>query len=305
MNIPYLDEIVHSSLDFFVENPPLIIDISKFSLPFVVGSGNAINTGKILFSEHAAIFADESNFKTTMSAYMPLIEKGLIRDCIIISASGEKDSVWEIELAKSMRLITTLLTCKPYSSAAKIADTVLAYKSIAEPYTYNTSTYLGMVLSVTGETADEIKRFLQNVKIIPGFGDYSSYSFVLTDKYINVTPMIDIKGHELFGPHVMIRAFTEGQARHAKFIHPWNKELVIAVGMENNYFGEPIHRWNIPLLKSASFGTMIALSYYLCGLIQKEKPNYFAQNIEKYCTDYGPKAYGKPGTFEIIVPANT
>jgi len=304
MNIPYLDEVVIASLDFFIKSPPSILDISNFSLPFVVGSGNAINTGKILFSAKAAIFADESNFKSTVSAYQAVIDKGLITDAVVISASGEKDSVWEVELAKAMRLKTTLLTCKPSSSAAKIADSVLDYKSIAEPYTYNMSTYLGMVLSATGEKPDEIKQFLQSVEVIPGFSDYTSYAFVVPDKYLNVTPMIITKGDELFGPHVMIRAFTEGHARHAKFVHPWDKELVITLGMKNNYFGDPKHRWNIPLPELASFGTMIALTYYLCGLVQRAKPNYFAQDIETYCTDYGPKAYGKPGSFDVIVPAS-
>ena len=51
------------TLDFFAKNPPPFLDINTFDLPFVVGSGNAYNTGLILFSEKAAIFADESNFK--------------------------------------------------------------------------------------------------------------------------------------------------------------------------------------------------------------------------------------------------
>jgi hypothetical protein len=102
----------------------------------------------------------------------------------------------------------------------------------------------------------------------------------------------------------MIRAFTEGHARHAKFVHPWDKELVILLDVANQYFGDPNHRWNITLPKNASFGTVIALTYYLCGLIQKAKPDYFAQDIEAYCNDYGPKAYGKTEKFDVIVPAN-
>lgn len=304
MVIPTLDEVVIASLDFFGKSPPPRLDLSTFSLPFVVGSGNAINTGKILFSEKAAIFADESNFKSTVSAYEPVITKGLITDTVIISASGEKDSVWEIELAKRMKLKTTLLTCKPNSSAAKIADKVYAYKSIAEPYTYNTSTYLGMILSVTGEKPDEIKRFVEGIRVVPGFNDYVSYAFILPDRYLNAAPMIIIKRDELFGPHIMIRAFTEGHARHAKFVHPWEKELVITLGMDNKYFGDAKHRWDIPLPQSANFGAVISLTYYLFGLIQKAKPDYFVQDIANYCADYGPKAYGNPGKFELIVPAN-
>lgn len=304
MNIPTLDEIVLSTLDFFIKTPPLKLDLSAFSLPFVVGSGNAINTGHILFSEQAALFADESNFKSVVASYESVIKQGLIRDAVVISASGEKDSVWELELAKKMNLKTTLLTCKPNSSAAHIADKVFTYKSIAEPYTYNTSTYLGMILSGTGEVPQDIKAYVQSAQIPTGFNDYASYAFVLPDKYQSIAPMLNIKSDELFGPHLQIRAYPQGHARHAKFVHPWEKELVMTLGEKNNYFGNSAHRWNIDLPTAASFGSVLSLTYYLCGLIQKAKPAYFMQDIEAYCADYGPKAYGKPGTFEVIVPAN-
>ena len=76
---------------------------------------------------------------------------------VVISASGEKDAVWEVELAKKSGLKTVLITCSPDSSAAKMADQVFAYKKLPEPYTYNTSTYLGMILSATSEKAENIK----------------------------------------------------------------------------------------------------------------------------------------------------
>lgn len=304
MIIPTLDTVVMEALDFFAQTPPPNLDLSRYSLPLVVGSGNAMHTGKILFSKQAAITADESSFRTVISFYASVIEKGLITDAVVISSSGEKDSVWEIELAKEKKLHTTLLTCKPQSSAAQIADTVYAYKSISEPYTYNTSTYLGMILSTTGEKAKEIKAFIEQLVIAPGFNEYASYAFILPDEYGNITPMIEIKRDELFGPHVMIRAFPQGQARHAKFVHPWDKELVITVGDKNMFFGDPAHRWDIAMPGWASFGTVISLTYYLCALIQKAKPDYFMQHIEQFCTDYGPKAYGKPNVFDVIVPAN-
>jgi len=136
-----LDQIVLNTLDFFVKNPPPTLDTREFNLPFVVGSGNAYNTGLIIFSEKAAVFADESNFKNTVAAFEKAIESKLITQAVVLSASGGKDSVWELELAKKYGLQTSLLTTKGDSAAAKIADRVYVYKSIAEPYTYNTSTY--------------------------------------------------------------------------------------------------------------------------------------------------------------------
>lgn len=304
MTLPTLDEIVLASLDFFIKTPPPAFDISSYSMPFVIGSGNASHTGKIIFSGRAAIVGDESNFRSLAGAYKQAVDQKLIKDAIIISASGEKDSVWEVEFAKSMGLKATLLTCKPNSSAAKIADTVVAYKSIAEPYTYNTSTYLGMILSTTGEQAATIRTFIESVKLPAQFNEYEAYAFVLPDSYANIGPMIEIKRDELFGPHMMIRANSQGISRHAKFVHPWEKELVITIGDKNIYFGHPDNRFDIALPEGANFGAVIALTYYLCGLIQKAKPDYFMQHIEAFCNDYGPKAYGKPEKFDVIVSAN-
>lgn len=304
MEIMNLDENVLKALDFFEQNKPPKLNLDEYSLPFVVGSGNAYNTGTILFSEKAAVFADESNFKNIVESYRPAIEKGLISQAVVISASGEKDSVWETELAKEKGLRTTLLTCGKDSSAAKIADKVLAYRKIAEPYTYNTSTYLGMVLSTTGESANEIKKYIQNISLPENFNKYEGYAFVLPDKFLNICPMLDIKKSELFGPHVSIRAFPEGHARHAKFVIPTEKEFVISVGVENKYFGHADHKWSINIPENASFGTILCLAYFLVGKIQEAKPPYFKENIEKYCQDYGPKAYGKDTPFETIVPGN-
>jgi len=160
-----------------------------------------------------------------------------------------------------------------------------------------------MILSTTGEKAEAIKTMIAQLAPPTGLNAYESYAFVLPDAFLDVTPMIDIKNNELFGPHLMIRAYPEGHARHAKFVHPWEKELVISIGFTNAYFGHPDHRWNIQFPDTASFGSMIALTYYICGLIQRGKPDYFIQHIRQYCADYGPKAYGKTDSFDVIVPA--
>lgn len=304
MEISNLDEIVLEALDFFSENKPPKLDLENYSMPFVVGSGNAYNTGMIIFSDKAAIFADESNFKSIIESYKAVIEKGLIKDAIIISASGEKDSVWEVELAKRYGLKTTLLTCEENSSAAKIADEVFAYRKIAEPYTYNTSTYLGMILSATQEKPEKIKGLIEKIKLPENFSAYESYAFVLPDKFGNICPMLDIKKSELFGPLLSLRAFPEGHARHAKFVIPSEKELAISIGSDSQYFGHPDHKWNIDFAENLSFGTMLSLTYFLVGKIQESKPPYFKENVEEYCSDYGPKAYGKNEPFDVIVPGN-
>lgn len=299
-----LSENLVKTLDFFIKNKPPRLDLSKYQLPFVVGSGNAYNTGAILFSGRAAILADESNFRSLVKSYQSIIKKKLIRQAVVISASGEKDSVWEVALAKKCGLKTTLLTCVGYSPAAKIADRVIVYPKIAEPYTYNTATYLGMVLSATGENPKKIKELINKIKLPTNFKKYSSYSFVLPDEYLNVCPMVIIKRDELFGSYLSIRAFPDGHARHAKFVNRNPKELVISLDLDNKFYGLPDNRWSIKLPADASFGAIIAITYFLVGQIQNEKPDYFRKNIYNYCRDYGPKAYGKNTPFDVIVPVN-
>lgn len=303
--IATLDQIVLKTLDFFADNTPPAFDVSVYNLPFVVGSGNAYNTGLILFSDNSAIFTDESNFKKIVSSYDSAIKSKMITQAVVISASGGKDSVWEIELAKKNGLSTTLLTTKAESDAAKIADNVFVFKSIPEPYTYNTSTYMGMIMASTKEDPQAIKDYILSLKFPVNFGDYKAYSFVLPDRFGQVCPMLEIKKSELFGPKISLRAFSQGHARHAKFVIRDKEELVISVGQKNEYFGHPDSRWDIFPTESINFAGIMAFTYYIVGKIQSAKPQYFKENIKNYVEDYGPKAYGsntKP--FDLIVPGS-
>jgi hypothetical protein len=297
-----LDQNVLLALDFLQKNPPPTFDVKNFSLPFVVGSGNAYNTGLILFSESAAIFADESNFKQLIPAYEKAISSKLITQAVVISASGGKDSVWEIELAKRYSLKTTLLTTKADSPAARIADKSYILKSIAEPYTYNVSTYMGMILSSTREDPGKIKDYINAIAFPKDFDNYKAYSFVLPDKYVNICPMLDIKKNELFGPNLSIRAFPQGHARHAKFVIRSEDELVISINEKNEYYGDPNHRWDFSMPAEFSYAAIMAITYFIVGKIQIAKPQYYKENISNYVNDYGPKAYGSDKPFDLIVP---
>lgn len=297
-----LDENVLRTLDFFSENPPTSIDVNQFKSPFVVGSGNAFNTGTILFFGKDAVLADESNFESIIKSSNIHAPDGQLRDVIVISASGAKDSVWEIELAKKYGLKTTLFTTKSESEAAKIADQVIVFKSIEEPYTYNTSTYMGMILATTHENPVKIKEFILGLKFPDTFDKHSSYSFIVPDKFMQICPMLEIKRDELFGSYLSLRAFSQGHARHAKYIHRNPNELVMTLGQENQFFGEPNHRWDIELFDNSNFATIMAITYYIVGKIQVAKQPYFLENISRYVSEDGPEAYGQTKPFEIIVP---
>jgi len=304
MKITNLDQVTINALEFFKKNPPQKLNLKNKKFPFVVGSGNAYNTANILFAQNPAIIASESNFKEILLNYKPLIKKGLSREAIIISASGEKDSIWETKLAKKMGLKTTLITCSKNSSAGKIADKVEIFKKLPEPYTYNVSTYMAMILASTGEKAKYILKQIKNLKLPKNFKNYQAYSFILPDKYQSIAPMLEIKQRELFGPKLNIKAFSQGEARHAKYVIPWKKELVISIGEKNKYFGDKDSRWDINLPKNHGYAYILSLTYYLMGKIQETKPDYFKKNIKNYTQDYGPKAYGKNKPFDVIVPGS-
>lgn len=300
-DLDFLNISVIKALEFFSKKAPRKINLKKYDFPIVVGSGNAYNAGQIIFANQKAILANESNFKDVIKKYEQLIKKKIIKEAIIISASGEKDSVWELKLAKKNKLKTTLFTCSSSSSAAKLADETIVFDKLTEPYTYNVSTYLGMILAASGEKANKILSTILNLKVPKKFKEYQAYAFIVPDQMASVAPMIEIKKSELFGPNLSLRAFSYGEARHAKFVTREKKELVISLG-ENKYFGDKKSRWEIKEIKKWQAGITMSLTYFLVGLIQKEKPKYFHKNIEKFCTDYGYKAYPNSKPFSVIVP---
>lgn len=288
------------ALDFLRQTKRVQFNLSKYEFPIVIGSGNAYNTAQIIFGSRKAIFANESNALEILKRYRSLIDKRSISHAIIISASGEKDSIWEIKAAKKTGLKTVLLTCSPESSAAKLAQEVLVFPKLSEPYTYNVSTYLSMIAAASKENLALIEQYILKLKIPKKYHNYKSYAFILPDKHAAVAPMIDIKKSELFGPNLSIRAFSYGEARHAKFLVREKDELVISFG-ENKDFGYPSSRWEIKAEKLIGPAFLMALSYFLVGLIQASRPDYFGKNIKNFCTDYGYKAYPGSKPFPIIV----
>ncbi len=297
--IANLNESVLTALKFFSKEKQVFPKNLFSSLPIIVGSGNAYNIAKALFNSQAAIFADESSFKKTIKACQSLILKKVIKEVLVISASGEKDSVWELKLAKEKKLKTILFTCNRESTAAKMADKVFVFKKLPEPYTYNVSTYLGMILAQEKGDAKKIKSFIENLSWPKSLANYKAYSFVLPDELEPLAPMIEIKRDELFGSHLSLRAFSEGQARHAKFVIPRKEELVISLG-ENKYFGLKNSRWEIKTKKKMNFSLALSICYYIIGKIQEQKPAYFKKNIKNYCQS-GSLAYNKKEGFSVIV----
>ena len=81
-----LDVCVLNALDLFAD-PKTVFprpNLARFKRPLVVGSGNAIATGKIIFDDKDAVLADEGTFQNKLDAV------GDIDGVALFSASGGK-----------------------------------------------------------------------------------------------------------------------------------------------------------------------------------------------------------------------
>ena len=139
MQLDFLDTTVIKTLDFFQNQKNLTpIRTENFRFPLVLGSGNAIETGKILFRKNPALFASESDAPDKIG----LAE---IQEIVVISASGSKHAPVLIDLAHKHQKVAHLISSTPNSEASQKTDHSYIFPKISEPYTYNTSTYFGYI----------------------------------------------------------------------------------------------------------------------------------------------------------------
>jgi hypothetical protein len=263
-----LDKCVINALDLLSSSKfPKIKNI--FKNPLIVGSGNAAAIGKILFH---GIFANESN-------YLEKLKTEKIDGCILISASAGKHSPIIAKQMKKKKIKTILLTNNPKGKATKFVDKTYVFPKNIEPYTYNTSTYLGMILAKTNEDPQKILNFLKKLKI-PALKKYNSYYFIVPEKFDPIRELFETKFDELFGPMIQGEAFTYEQTKHAKTLVKSNKELFISLGVDNKAFGK--NKLNSKLPKWADFGLIFCLGYYIIGKIQESNKPWFKENIENY-----------------------
>lgn len=281
-SLPNLDTVVLGALELFASRDLPSVDISGFKRPLVVGSGNAEATGRILFADSDAIFASESSFADKL-ANIPAID-----EVVIVSASGGKHAPIIARAAVAAGKHVTLITNTPHSLAAQAVSpdqlTEHIFPKNREPYTYNTSTYMGMLLGVTHEDAAAIKKFIHEA-IDPidfsAFARYDKYYLIVPPEFSGIVRMLQVKFIELFGRNIARDVETSEYVRHATTVAPAN-ELFLAFGEPNTTWGREEQRLNIPLPAQAGPAAMMAVSYYVVGQIQKAKPQYFKENIVAY-----------------------
>ena len=287
MNIVDLDECVMTALDLFIEQGVPEMNLPDFKRPLVVGSVNGAYTGRIMYNGTDAVFADEGSYELALQN-IPEID-----GVILISASGEKHAPIIGKHVKELGKKLILLTCNPHASAKEYADETYISPKQPEPYTYNTSTYLGMLLEHTHENPKAIKQWIKE-HIAPSLpkelASYPAYTIIVEPKFDILRPMFLTKFDELFGPMIVGRSFTSEQSKHAKYVVQSNGELFIGLGYNNNNYGTK--RYNVPLPDGANVATTLAIGYYIIGKIQKGKQPWFKENIERY-TKEASAIFGK------------
>jgi len=273
-----LNEVVLDALALHASYPLPTLQFPPSQKRLVAGSGNALPTGKVLFQGENCVFADEGQYAAVLER-QPDIDAA-----VVISASGRKDAPLIIGDLLKRGLPTCLLTCDGSSPGARLLpkERVFVTRRNDEPITYNTSTYLGMILARTREQPALIRRHLLR-RVRPRLRDlprYGAYFLIVRPEFDTVRMMLLTKFDELFGPRLLGRCYTTRQIVHAKTVVPWDKELFIGFGCRNTKFG--LARLHVPLPEAAGFAAMVATGYYVIGHIQSQFPAWFKQHAGAY-----------------------
>lgn len=276
--LPDLDVAVLGALELFANAPLPQIDL-PLKRPLVIGSGNAEYAGRIIFKDADAVFASESTFEDRLAS-IPDID-----GAVLISASGSKHAVTIGKKLKDVGVKAWLLTNNPAAPAQESfdPDKFLVFPKNREPYTYNTSTYLGLILARTRENPNTTRAFIEthlSDDLIPSFAGRQAFTFILPSQYGELRAMLRTKFDELFGPKLVGRFFTPEEFKHAKSVIKDPDELFI------NFSDSPTGQENeLKLSLPDGYGAALSVSYYVVGLIQRSKPPYFKENIGRYCEE--------------------
>jgi len=282
-----LDECVFNALNLFMSRKLPKLDLPKWKRPLVVGSGNALVTGEIMFDGQDAVFADEGNYEHKLKTV-----RG-IDGAVLISASGGKHAPIIARTLKKRRLKSILLTNNPDAEASKFVSKTVVFPKNREPYTYNTSTYLSMIMSKTREDPRNILNYLGklNKKIPKGIGKHDAFYFIVPSRFHLVRDMFLTKFDELFGSKISGRVFTVEQTKHAKTVVPSNKEMFVYLGCKGEMFGKHKYHFHVDGMKGMDYGAMIAIGYFIIGKIQGGNRQWFKENIEDY-VKFASKVFG-------------
>ena len=275
-----LREAVLAALDLHAAESAPELTFPDTGRALVVASGNALSTGRILFDDRPAAFASESVLEAELEREPDLAF------AVVISASGEKHAPIVVRELERRGLETYLLTCSADSTAGRLLppERVTVTPARPEPITYNTATYLGMILAKSREDPKSIRQHLTERvhPLLSDLADYAAFYLLVPARFDAEREMFLTKFDELFGGRLNGRCFTPEQTLHAKTVVPWERELFLSFGEENSLFGAS--RLHIPLPEGAGYAAMLATGYYTIGRLQESFPDWFVQHAEEYAS---------------------
>jgi hypothetical protein len=291
-----LDECVINALDLFM-GPATDFprpNLAQFKRPLVVGSGNAIATGRIIFDSMDAVYADEGSYPGKLDAIQD------IDGVVLFSASGGKHAPIVARDVKARGRKIILFTCNPNSLARNDVDEVHVFPSRPEPYTYNTSTYMGMMMSCRiPDPKAEAKRILDHIRNVVDpalknwgkrLGDFDAFYLLVPEEFDLIRIMLATKFVELFARRIPRDVFTWEQSKHATTVVETPKELFLSFGRENTTFGRD--RLYIPLPAECTYPGIMSVGYYVIGKLQAQKPAWFKESIASFA-ERASKAFGQ------------
>lgn len=279
--LPDLDEVVMGTLQFLATAAIPHIDVALHTRPLVVGSVNGLSTAKILFESTDAVFADEGNYQEVF-ARTPSIDA-----VYVVSASGSKHAVFIAQTMRESAVPVYLITSTSNAPAAQYIpkERVFVFPHIREPYTYNTSTYFGMLLGNSTESPTEIREYIEST-VAPALNNlsdtYTSFVCTVPPRFGLIRPMLETKFDELFAPIITGRSFTSEEIKHAKIVVQSDTQCVLNFGTEANGYVPKAQQIHIPLPHACGPVAMLAIAYYVIGRIQKQHEPYFKQSIGGY-----------------------
>ncbi len=278
--LPDLDEVVLAGLQYLSTADIPHINTGEYTRPLVIGSVNALSTGRVLFSTVDAVFAEESTYAEALARTTQI-------DAIyIISASGGKHAVSIARDLHRSNLPVFLITNNPEAKAREHVDAsrVLVFPHLREPYTYNTSTYMSMMRGVGEESLSDILSFIES-EVAPAIpkdvGGHQSFILTVRPEFSVLRSMFETKFDELFGSLRYGRAFTSEELKHAKTVIQVPSECFLDFS-SGVVLPESACRTVIPLPKDCGPIAMLAIGYYVIGVIQKQNPPFFKDNIKAY-----------------------
>ncbi len=282
-SIPDLDIVLLGALEKFMRDGMSTVDFPQFKKPLIGASVNALTTAKMLFGERAQ-YVDENTQKDSL--------KELSDSCdgaIVFSASGGKHAPILAKEFMNLGLETYVVTCTNNSQAQEVVGikkTIITKKN-REPYTYNTSTYLGWMFSGNQMNIDDVKSLYDFIihevepSIPKNIHEYFGYYLLVPNYGGYVGNLFDVKFEELFGTLVPWQTHTFETSKHAKTVIAPQYCLAFGDG-ELPVHVYPETTFRVPLPRNCTNAHLMAIGYYVIGKIQKGKHPYFKESLKSY-----------------------